>query len=239
MKNISELSLESIIKHKNLSVYFQPIVENKKRNIFDYEVLIRGPIPTPFYSPLALFEAATEQGRLVELELLCRALLIEQFKTLNLPEKRFLNASPATLFQSNFRSGQRLAFLQKFGLDPSRVVIELTADEFKYIDEIGLPFTQGYYFSHPASMPDKQRDKHLFGERSATKCSLNRLLSLQIVGTLLQNVRVISASMTVEACALFFDKNRGLESTPVVEDKRPIGLIRRNSLTNLLFSQYG
>ena len=129
MINVSELSRDLIIKQKNLSVYFQPIVENNRRNIFAYEALIRGPINTHFHSPITLFEAASEQGRLVELELLCRELSIVQFKTLNLPGKLFLNASPATLFQPNFRSGRTLEMLQKIGLDPSRVVIELTEHE--------------------------------------------------------------------------------------------------------------
>jgi EAL domain-containing protein (putative c-di-GMP-specific phosphodiesterase class I) len=43
------LSLDSIIQNKNLSVFFQPIVENIKRNIFAYEALIRGPFESQLY----------------------------------------------------------------------------------------------------------------------------------------------------------------------------------------------
>jgi diguanylate cyclase (GGDEF)-like protein len=328
MKNVNPLSLDLIIMHKNLSVYFQPIVENSKRNIFAYEALIRGPIDSHFHSPITLFEAASEQGRLVELELLCRELSIVQFIKLKLPGKLFLNASPATLFQPDFRSGRTLDLLQKSGLDPSRVVIELTEHEplenyelvrgalqhyknmgfeiamddlgsgysglrmwyelrpdyvkidrhfidnidkdevkqqfvcsikniakqlnckviaegvelcaeFEFIEKIGLPFTQGFYFARPAPLPIREIETSLFSERRGVKHSPNRLLSAEVVGTLLQKTPAISASTTVESCARLFNKNDTLESIPVVDGHKPIGLIRRNSLTNLLFLQYG
>jgi diguanylate cyclase (GGDEF)-like protein len=126
MSVIAQAYLDIIIKEKKLTVYFQPIVANKQRNIFAYEALIRGPINTPLYSPTALFDEATKQGRLVELELLCRKLSIQTFQKLQLSGKLFLNASPATLFQPGFRAGQTLEMLKKANLSPNRVVIELT-----------------------------------------------------------------------------------------------------------------
>ena len=60
------------------------------------------------------------------MELLCRELSIQQFQFLKLPGKLFLNASPDTLFQQNFRAGQTLKMLKKANLSPRRVVIELT-----------------------------------------------------------------------------------------------------------------
>ncbi|WP_413700377.1 EAL domain-containing protein [Psychromonas sp. KJ10-10] len=111
---------------KKLTVYFQPIVANKQGDIFAYEALIRGPINSSFHSPVILFEEATKQCRLVELELLCRELSIQQFQKLQLSGKLFLNASPDTLFQPGFRAGQTLKMLKNANLSPDRVVIELT-----------------------------------------------------------------------------------------------------------------
>ncbi|PKH02084.1 hypothetical protein CXF72_13690 [Psychromonas sp. MB-3u-54] len=326
--NVTMLSLDSIIQNKNLSVFFQPIVENIKRNIFAYEALIRGPFESQLYSPIALFAAAKSQGRLVDLEILCRELSILQFKKLNLGGKLFLNASPETLFQPNFRSGQTLKLLKKIDLDPSRVVIELTehsplenyevirnalqhykemgfeiamddlgsgysglrawyelrpdyvkidrhfmcdidsdkvkqqfvlsikniaqelgckviaegvetADEFRFIEKIGLQFCQGYYFKRPAALPVRRINNNLFSERRLTTQSKNRLISSKMVGELLQPIDAISRSTTIESCASLFKETPELDSIPVLEDNKPIGLIHRNNLTNLFFSAYG
>ena len=121
-----EQDLDTIIREKKLTVLFQPIINNMAREVFGYEALIRGPSDSPLYSPINLFKTAVLHGRLVELERLCREAAIKQFKFLDLPGKLFLNASPEALTQADFRSGCTLNSLQKFGLSPERVVIELT-----------------------------------------------------------------------------------------------------------------
>jgi len=325
MNNPTELSLDIIIQSKKLSVYFQPIIGNNEHLIFGYEALIRGPVDSPLHSPAALFEAARQQGRLVELELLCRELSILQFKQLNLPGKLFLNASPETLFQPDFRSGRTLNLLRRIGLDPARVVIELTEhsplenyeivrdalkhykemgfeiamddlgsgysglrmwyelrpdyvkidrhfmcdidsdkvkqqfvnsikniaqelnckviaegieteNEYRTIEKMGLQFCQGYYISRPALLPLRRIPDGMFSHIIIIKPSTN---SATIVSDLLQDVYAISPSTTVEYCAKIFNQYPDLESIPVIEGKKPIGLLRRNSLTNLLFAQYG
>ncbi|WP_354622764.1 bifunctional diguanylate cyclase/phosphodiesterase [Psychromonas sp. MME2] len=328
MQNLTTISLDSIIQNKNLSVVFQPIIENAERSIFGYEALIRGPLGGTLHSPVALFAEAKQQGRLVELEFLCRELSILQFKKLDLPGKLFLNASPETLFQPNFKSGQTLKLLEKIGFPPSRVVIELTehsplenyelvrdalkhykemgfeiamddlgsgysglrmwyelrpdfvkidrhfmcdidndkvkqqfvrsikniaqeldckviaegietVDEFQFIEKIGLPFCQGYYFSHPEPLPIQKVENHFFSDRRVTKRSKNRLISSKKVGDLLQYIDAINVSTSVETCADLFKQAPDLDSIPVLDNNIPIGLIRRNSLTNLFFSKYG
>jgi diguanylate cyclase (GGDEF)-like protein len=328
MPYLTDHSLEVIIQEKQLSVYFQPIVDNNARTICGYEALIRGPINSPLHSPVILFEATRKQGSLVKLELLCRELSILQFKKLNLSGKLFLNASPETLFQPNFRAGQTLAMLHKIGLDPKCVVIELTEHsplenyevirdalkhykemgfeiamddlgsgysglrmwyelrpdyvkidrhfmcnidsdevkqqfvhsikniaqelnckviaegveteaEFQFIEKIGLPFCQGFYLARPALLPLRRINNDVFIDRRATRKSSNRLISSKTVGSLLHDVQAISASTSVESTAQLFNKKTELESIPVIEGEKPIGLIRRNSLTNLFFSQYG
>ena len=328
MPNLTEHSLDSIIQEKNLTVHFQPIVANNARKIFGYEALIRGPFNSPLHSPIKLFETACKQGRLVELELLCRELSILQFKKLNLSGKLFLNASPETLFQPDFRSGRTLALLQKIGLDPNRVVIELTehspldnyeivrnalkhykemgfeiamddlgsgysglrmwyelrpdyvkidrhfmcnidsdkvkqqfvhsikhiareldckiiaegvetAAEFQFLEKMDLPFCQGYYLGRPAALPARRISLALFREQVVVKPSTKRTLSVKVINELLQQVEAISSSTTIEQAAALFNQTPELESIPVLEGKKPIGLLRRNSLANLFFSQYG
>ena len=58
MLDLKNFSLSDIISHQNLSVVFQPILDNNEANILGYEALIRGPINSPLHSPIALFEEA-------------------------------------------------------------------------------------------------------------------------------------------------------------------------------------
>ncbi|WP_413693151.1 hypothetical protein [Psychromonas sp. KJ10-2] len=51
MPNTNTLTIESIINDRNLSIVFQPIIENQQQDIFGYEALTRGPVGTHFHSP--------------------------------------------------------------------------------------------------------------------------------------------------------------------------------------------
>lgn len=56
---------------------FQPIVDLYTREVVAYEALVRGPAGSPLELPAHLFEAAREQGHLVDLDWTCRALAVE------------------------------------------------------------------------------------------------------------------------------------------------------------------
>jgi diguanylate cyclase (GGDEF)-like protein len=324
-----EACLDKVIRERLLTVLFQPIVANKAREIFGYEALIRGPSNTLLHAPVNLFETAVRHGRLVDLELLCREVSIQQFKHLNLPGKLFLNASPETLFQPNFRSGCTLDMLQQVGLSPERVVIELTeqyplenygvvrealqhykdmgfeiaiddlgagyaglrmwselrpdyvkidrhfmqdidadrvkqefvrsirnialeldcrvvgegvetAAEYRVVSQMGLEFCQGYYFARPTALPDTRVSRQLFQQefdgqhQRGTRGYLSKC-----VGELMHRVAAISATTSVEDTAQIFQSAPQLESLPVVSGERSLGLVRRNTLTNLLLNRYG
>ncbi|MGP9764614.1 EAL domain-containing protein [Halomonas sp. AOP13-D3-9] len=118
--------LKKIIAQEELHVLFQPIVDASQQAIYGYEALIRGPKTSPLHSPLRLFEVATQAGKLVELDLLCRRLAIQRFAQLDLPGLLFLNVMPLTIVERDFREGLTLGFIRDSGLPPERVVIELT-----------------------------------------------------------------------------------------------------------------
>lgn len=118
--------LDKILETESLIPWYQPIIDAGHQNIFGYEALIRGPSTSPFHSPLALFDAATRHGRLLELDVLCRRLSIQRFAGLNLPGRLFLNVTPSTLVDHGFREGLTHHYLEEVGLAPERVVIELT-----------------------------------------------------------------------------------------------------------------
>lgn len=128
--------VDSIIRKRNLSVHFQPIVNLRNQSIYGYEGLIRGPVNTILYSPEMLFEAATKYGCLAQLDFLCRELVIMQFSRLNLPGCLFINVDPVSILHDNYREGKTLDWVKKGGVDCSQVIIELT--ETHPIDDIPL-----------------------------------------------------------------------------------------------------
>ncbi len=121
--------LRDIIEQRRLSALMQPIIDLKSGEFLGFEGLIRGPANGPLHSPINLFGAAEQQGLQLELEMLSRQTVLETFARLNLPGNLFLNVSPQTMTHPSFRNGQTLAFLKQLGIDPGRVIIEITENQ--------------------------------------------------------------------------------------------------------------
>ncbi|RUO39603.1 hypothetical protein CWE22_09940 [Pseudidiomarina aestuarii] len=131
-----EAALELLLENASLTAVFQPIVDIDQGPIVGYEALIRGPEGHPLHRPLALFDVAKKSGREAELEVLCREIALQQFARLELPGLLFLNANPNTLTAANYPQGCTLTAAKTAGIDPTRIVIELSEQ-------------------HPVSSPDE------------------------------------------------------------------------------------
>ena len=128
--------LSALIENRRLDSYFQPIVDLRSDRIIGYEALVRGPVGSPLHQPGALFDVAGRCGKLMELELLAREIHIQNFARLNLPAKLFLNICPISLMERKYPRGYTRRFLERHGLSPEQVVIELT--EHNPIDDYDL-----------------------------------------------------------------------------------------------------
>ncbi|HEU0188064.1 MAG TPA: GGDEF domain-containing protein, partial [Gallionellaceae bacterium] len=124
--------LYDILQQRKLTALFQPIMDMKSGVFLGYEGLIRGPSDSPLHSPVNLFSAANQQNLTLEVEMLCRQIVLETFVELDLPGRLFLNVSPETLLHPSFKDGQTLACMAKVGLSPERVVIEITENQPTY-----------------------------------------------------------------------------------------------------------
>jgi diguanylate cyclase (GGDEF)-like protein len=137
-------ALSSILTRGDLHSLFQPIVSLSDRRILGYEALTRGPSNSPLHSPLNLFAVARQAGRLSELELACRESACRRFSEQKLDGKLFLNISPESLLEASHPPGRTLQLLQRYGIAPSRVVIELT--EQTPTDDFGLLYNALYHY---------------------------------------------------------------------------------------------
>jgi diguanylate cyclase (GGDEF)-like protein len=124
--------LHDILARRQLSALFQPIVHMQSGEIIAYEGLIRGPSDSPLHSPMNLFKVARVNGLTVQVEHLCRKVVLERFAELKLPGKLFLNVSPECLLQRDARHGETLEYIHQIGIHPDRVIIELTENQPTY-----------------------------------------------------------------------------------------------------------
>ena len=118
--------LQRLLLQRDLHMLFQPVVNTRERRVLGYEALVRGPDGSALHSAASLFELAQAEGMLAMLERLCRELACNRFVELGLSGKLFLNVSPMTLTDPHHPQGETLRILERAGLDPSRVVIELS-----------------------------------------------------------------------------------------------------------------
>jgi diguanylate cyclase (GGDEF)-like protein len=135
--------LQEIIAARQLTALLQPIVRIADGEIIGHEGLIRGPQHSALHMPQPLFEAAYASGQHIQLEDLCREMVLQRFVELQLTGKLFLNVSltcfmrhheadaPPQAQQQEAMTDKLLArtFLQCVDIDPRQVVIELMENE--------------------------------------------------------------------------------------------------------------
>jgi len=121
-----QTTIQSIISNKLITTVFQPIFDVENEIIVGYEALTRGPKNTDLYSPEVLFEKAQEYNLLSELELLCRASAINRFVELKLVGKLFINICLNVMLNKDHPYGETIKLVEKSGLSPQQVVIEIS-----------------------------------------------------------------------------------------------------------------
>ncbi|MGK5060637.1 GGDEF domain-containing protein [Janthinobacterium sp. LB2P49] len=129
-------ALHDILAGRKLSALFQPIIHMHSGDIIGYEGLIRGPSDSPLHAPMNLFKVARAHDLTLEVEHLCRQVVLERFAELQLPGKLFLNVSPECLLLRNARHGETLEYIEHIGINPDRVIIELTENQPTYDYEL-------------------------------------------------------------------------------------------------------
>lgn len=120
------LQLHEIILATRLAAVFQPILDMQSATVIGFEGLIRGPVGSPLHSPVDLFSTARACGKVAEVEYLSRRVVLESFARLGFAGKVFLNVSPDVLLQQDSKTGETLKYIERLGLQPRQVIIELT-----------------------------------------------------------------------------------------------------------------
>ena len=131
--------LRGILSRRALATVFQPIFSFRDGRILGFEALIRGPEGSMLRAPEDLFAAAQEAGLFVEVAIACVQETLRAFSRAGLDGALFLNVSPQLIVRRGFDQERAARFLGDLGLEPSRVVIELTEDyptvDFRFVHE--------------------------------------------------------------------------------------------------------
>ena len=108
---------------------FQPIYDLVTGVPRGYEGLVR-PLPNSgFNDPGTMFAAAEATGRTAELDIACLEAVMGAASRLRLPGSLTVNLSPRTLEMDEFSIQGLLRIIVRHGLDPRRIVLELTERE--------------------------------------------------------------------------------------------------------------
>jgi diguanylate cyclase (GGDEF)-like protein len=108
---------------------FQPIYDLMTGTPRGFEGLVR-PLPNSgFNDPGTMFAAAEATGRTAELDIACMNAVMESAARLRLPGSLTVNVSPRTLEMDEFSIHAFLRMIVRHGLDPRRIVLELTERE--------------------------------------------------------------------------------------------------------------
>jgi EAL domain-containing protein (putative c-di-GMP-specific phosphodiesterase class I) len=140
MQTITELS--ELIQDENLTIHFQPIVSLKQNAVVGLEALARpGSVHgQPPMNVVEMFRRAQTEGRLLELDRLCRRKALSLFHGLAQlkPPKPllFVNIEASVIDQGVVGSGSIAQAVQAAGLRPEDVVLEI--NESKVTDTAAL-----------------------------------------------------------------------------------------------------
>ena len=108
---------------------FQPIYDLVTGAPRGYEGLVRPLSNSGFNDPGTMFAAAEATGRTAELDIACLEAVMGAASRLRLPGSLTVNLSPRTLETDEFSIQGLLRIIVRHGLDPRRIVLELTERE--------------------------------------------------------------------------------------------------------------
>lgn len=123
--NHSEM-LSTILSDGHIKSVFQPIVSLEDGSVFGYEALSRISLSSCSINIEELFNIASQNKKLWELEKLCRIRALENSFTKPVNSKLFINVDANVMNDPELKSGFTCQKLREYHIDPQDIIIEVT-----------------------------------------------------------------------------------------------------------------
>ncbi|MBI3449334.1 MAG: EAL domain-containing protein [Acidobacteria bacterium] len=118
-------NLNEVITSRLVRSVYQPVIDLHGARVAGYEALSR--VDGNYFENIdAVFRAAHQSNDLWRLERLCRERALTGASSLPAGNLLFLNVEPESIYDPHFRSDKTLKLLERAGLTPDRVVLEVT-----------------------------------------------------------------------------------------------------------------
>jgi EAL domain-containing protein (putative c-di-GMP-specific phosphodiesterase class I)/GGDEF domain-containing protein len=111
-----------------------------------------------------------------------------------------------------------------------------TARELEVVRSLGVSYVQGYFIARPEARPSNLPRLEAVAPLSK-RSSANH--SFETVAHIVRNHPKVQPQELAANVVKLFQRSKGLNSIPVVDEGRPVGVVLRNDLLNLFASQYG
>lgn len=117
--------LQRVLRERDVYPVFQPLVDLKSAETVGFEAYSRGPEGSVFHLPRVMFSIGREAGLALDLDRMCRRQIIDCLQHEAAPGLLFLNTTAENLLDPDWRSPDTLAALNRAGLAPGQVVLEV------------------------------------------------------------------------------------------------------------------
>src|SRR5712691_7600341 len=129
-------AVRRLLSERNLTVAFQPIWNLATGTVLAFEALTRPAADYSFSGPQELFDIAEHMGRAHELDAVCVEKILAHAAKLPDDALLFMNLTPQSLVHDLLTGAILLEAVVSAGLEPSRVVLEITERSIVKLGEV-------------------------------------------------------------------------------------------------------
>lgn len=130
------LNIEDFLDSKSIFPVFQPLMSLRDASVFGFESFIRFDVGKEYqdnqiFSPENVFNYEKKKNNVWLFDKLCFKANVKICRALGLKKKLFINLNANSFLDKNFQADYIAKYVQKYGIEPSRIIFEISEKEFE------------------------------------------------------------------------------------------------------------